>query len=55
LRKTRLDRELTQYQVAIEIGVRTDTITNWELNRNQPSIRFHSLIFDFLGFVPSLI
>jgi len=54
LRKTILDRELIQYQVATEIGVRTDTITYWELNRNQPRVFFYLNINDFLGFVPSL-
>jgi DNA-binding XRE family transcriptional regulator len=52
IRKTRLDRELTQNQVATMIGVATDTITNWELNRNSPRKSYYSAIYDFLGKVP---
>jgi DNA-binding transcriptional regulator YiaG len=54
LRKTRLDRELTQNQVSTIIGVTTDTVTNWELNRNSPRKRFHSRIYNFLGKVPPI-
>jgi len=52
IRKTRLDRELTQNQVATLIGVATDTVTNWELNRNSPRKGYYSAIYDFLGKVP---
>jgi DNA-binding transcriptional regulator YiaG len=50
-----MDRELTQNQVATMIGVTTDTVTNWELNRNKPRQRYHPRIFEFIGFVPGII
>lgn len=52
LRKTRLDRNLSQPQVARVIGVTTDTITNWELNRNTPEAKQAAKIISFIGCVP---
>jgi len=48
LRKKRLDLNLSQPQVAKIINVTADSITNWELNRNEPNLNqipksFHSL------------
>jgi len=54
LRMARLDRQLTQIQVSISIGVTEDTITNWELNRNIPRKRYCSKIFNFLDYLPQL-
>ena len=48
LRKARLDKGMTQFEVAKIIGVTTDTITNWELNRNQPTIQYHPTIIFFI-------
>ena len=48
IRKKRLDLNLSQPQVAKIINVTTDTITNWELNRNTPSIRQVHKIIAFL-------
>ncbi|MCB9284582.1 MAG: helix-turn-helix transcriptional regulator [Lewinellaceae bacterium] len=52
LRKTRLDRGLSQPEVARILKVATDTITGWELNRNQPSLKHTKAITDFLGYIP---
>ena len=52
LRKRRLDLGLWQKQVAEQIGVTTCTITNWELNRTEPEIRYYPPIIDFLSYVP---
>ena len=52
LRKTRLDRGLSQSEVAQIIGVDTDTITCWELNRNVPTAKYAKRIIGFLGYVP---
>ena len=48
LRKVRLDRGMSQSQVAEIIGVDTDTITCWELNRNRARAKYHSRIKSFL-------
>ena len=52
LRKVCLDRALSQPEVASQLKVTTDTITNWELNRYQPQTRFQDHIFRFLGYRP---
>ena len=52
LRKRRLDLGLLQKEVAERLGVTTDTITNWELNRCEPGIRCYPAIIEFLGYVP---
>lgn len=52
LRTRRLDLGLFQKEVAKHIGVTTDTITNWELNRTEPEVRYLPTIIDFLGYVP---
>ena len=52
LRKTRLDRGLSQPQVAKLLNVTTNTITGWEINRNEPSIYRLPVIIKFIGFDP---
>jgi len=52
LRKTRLDRGLSQPEVARILNVDPDTVTGWELNRNQPSLKHAKAITDFLGYIP---
>ena len=52
LRKTRLDRGLSQPQVAKLLNVTTNTITGWEINRNEPLISSLPVILKFLGFDP---
>ncbi len=52
LRKWRLDLELLQKNVAVAIGVDTDTITNWEKSRTKPPLRFIPKIIDFIGYWP---
>jgi DNA-binding transcriptional regulator YiaG len=48
LRKVRLDRGLSQPDVARVLKVSTDMVTCWELNRNQPTAKFAKAIIDFL-------
>ena len=43
---------LFQKDVAERIGVDTDTITNWELNRSEPKIQYLPKVIDFLEYVP---
>ncbi len=52
LRKKRLDLNLTQQQVAKIINVTTESITNWELNRNTPNFNQIPKIISFLGYTP---
>jgi len=54
IRTRRIQLQLTQNQVAKRIGVATDTITNWELNRNVPQIQFMPKIIAFLNYVPNV-
>ena len=52
LRKVRLDRGLTQPQVAELLQVTTDTVTYWETNRNHPTPKYAKAIIAFLGYLP---
>ena len=51
IRFCRIKRKMTQGQVADLIGVTTDTITNWELNRSIPQIRYMPTIILFLNYI----
>ena len=52
IRKARLDADLCQKNIAELMGVSICTITNWELNRAEPEIRYMPAIIKFLGYVP---
>ena len=52
IRKKRLDLNLNQPQVAKLMNVTTDTITNWELNRGNPTLTYIPKIISFLGYTP---
>jgi DNA-binding XRE family transcriptional regulator len=52
LRKRRLDLTLLQKDVAKMIGVKEDTIYNWENNRSSPQLHYVPRIIEFLGYVP---
>lgn len=54
LRKKRLDLNLSQPQVAKIINVTTESITNWELNRNTPNLIQIPRIISFLGYIPDI-
>ena len=54
LRKKRLDLNLSQPQVAKIINVTTDSITNWELNRNNPELKYIPQIISFLEYTPTI-
>jgi transcriptional regulator with XRE-family HTH domain len=53
LRARRLDLGLHQKDVAKQIICTVDTITNWELNRVQPELKFVPRIIEFLGYDPT--
>ena len=38
--------------VAERFGVDESTITNWELNRTEPEIRYIPIIIEFIGYCP---
>lgn len=52
LRKRRLDLGLLQRELADQLGVTESTVTNWELNRTAPALRFLPHIISLLGFDP---
>ena len=52
LRKRRLDLGLLQRETAERLGVDHCTITNWELNRTKPALRFLTRILRFLDYIP---
>jgi len=54
LRATRLDKGLSQPEVAKILKVNPDTVTGWELNRHEPPARMAKKIIQFLGYVPSI-
>jgi len=47
-----LDLKLLQEQVAAQIGVHEQTITNWERNASSPEIHYIPAILNFLGYNP---
>ena len=52
LRKRRLDLGLLQREVARRIGADEASVTNWELNRTKPALRFLPGIIRVLGYTP---
>ncbi|MGN6640303.1 MAG: helix-turn-helix domain-containing protein [Mucilaginibacter sp.] len=52
MRKIRIDKGLTQKQVADSVGVTEDTITNWENDRSGPQSKFKETIHFFLNKSP---
>jgi transcriptional regulator with XRE-family HTH domain len=53
LRRRRLELGLLQRELAEQLRVNPGTVTNWELNRTAPALRFVPAIISFLGFDPS--
>ena len=45
-----MDKELTQKQVAEALNLTTDTIENWEANRNQVKLMHIPAVTQFLGY-----
>lgn len=52
LRKTRLDRGLSQPEVARILNVATNTVAGWEMNRVRPSLKHAQGVIGFLGYIP---
>ena len=52
LRKRRLDLGLLQRDVAERLSVDDTTVTNWELGRTGPALRFMPVLIRFLGYNP---
>ena len=50
MRAKRLNLEIEQKDVAQLVGVTTDTITNWELNRCHPAVKHYPKITEFLEY-----
>ena len=52
VRKRRLDLGLRQKDVARLLGANVNTVTNWEVGRSTPVLRYVPGIVRFLGYVP---
>lgn len=52
IRARRIDLNLIQSQVAAQIGVHEQTVTNWESNASQPAIQYLPAIIQFIGYDP---
>ncbi len=52
LRKRRLDLGLLQKDVARQLGANVNTVTNWEVGRSAPALRYIPGIIRFLSYVP---
>jgi len=52
LRKRRLDLGLLQRELAERLGVDEMTVTNWELNRTRPAVRFIPSLIRLIGYLP---
>jgi len=54
IRRRRLELKLLQSEVAKQLGVKTDTILNWEHNRTAPTLRHIPKVIAFLGCNPTI-
>ncbi len=54
IKKRWLELGLLQHQLAERLGVKTDTILNWEHNRTTPTLRYLPRVVAFLGYNPSV-
>jgi len=52
IKKRRLDLNLFQKDVAKLIGVKEESIYNWENNRSNPKIYLLPKIIEYLGYIP---
>ncbi|MEM6803227.1 MAG: helix-turn-helix transcriptional regulator [Bacteroidota bacterium] len=52
LMKKRLDTRKTQIEIARELGVSANTISNWENNKTQPNVNQLAKIIELLGYDP---
>jgi transcriptional regulator with XRE-family HTH domain len=54
IKTRRLELKLLQREVAEHLGVKTDTILNWEHCRTKPTLRSLPRVIAFLGYDPSI-
>ena len=52
MRKVRLDRGLSQSEVASLLKVSEPIVTAWKLNHNSPTAKFAQRIIEFLSYFP---
>ena len=52
VKKKRLDLNLSQKDVSLIIGVKEESIYNWENNRSQPKVYLIPKVIEFLKYVP---
>jgi DNA-binding XRE family transcriptional regulator len=52
IRKVRIERDLSQHDVARSIGVSDESIYYWENGRSVPQVQLYPAIIAFLGYYP---
>ena len=52
IKRRRLELNLLQRELANQLGVKTDTLLNWEHNRTRPTLRYLPKVIAFLGYNP---
>lgn len=52
IRKRRYELDLLQKDIAQQIGVTLETMTNWENNHSYPKIKYWPKLIEFLGYDP---
>ena len=52
IRRKRLDLGLRQRTLAKQLGVRMETVANWELGKAKPLVRHMAGLIQFLGYDP---
>lgn len=52
IRKKRLENGLLQKEVAVQLTVTVESVTNWENNNYQPQLKHYPGILTFLGYNP---
>ena len=52
IRKKRIQSKLPQKATADQLGIDENTLTGWELERNQPLMKYYPAIIAFLGYYP---
>jgi len=52
IRAVRIDRNLLQKDVALLLGVSTESVIHWELGQHEPHFPVLPCVMDFLGYCP---
>lgn len=53
IKELRKAEQMTQKELALELGVTIETVRSWEQSRSSPGIRYRILICSFYGVKPA--